>query len=276
MGHNESMTLLNVGRLFDANVLLKPLLEDPTAPLPPRIIPAVEKSRPPVYSGELKALLTSQLSRATQALNPRHIISPPSLARHVLPLADAAKILGPFSKRREVNIRWRFFTREWKKILPPLQVKVEDTSSAREGISQSTSNEAVARAGIRAVGLQGMGVHEELVKLAGPVRMPPPLTRKQRKALGDASLHTPPPTRPQFQSELPNRWLRRRHRELLGRLPVLQYFPNSNEGRGHYKATLEPNALAHFEAIHHKRHAEADQADMEWIKQAETKTALKK
>jgi hypothetical protein len=270
------MIPLSFHRWTDAKMLLKPLLGDPTAPLHPRIIPAVEKSRPPVYSGELNALLTSRVSRTTQAIKPQHIISPSSLPPNVHPESDAAKMLGPFSKRREVNIRWRFFTREWKKVLPPLQVEVEETSSSHEVISQSTSKEAVARAGIRAVGFQGMGVHEELVKLAGPVRIPPPLTCRQRKALGDASLPTPPPTRPQFQSELPNRWLRRRHRELLGRLPVLRYSYNSNERCGRYKTTLEPNALAHFERIHHKRHAEADQADMEWIKLAETQTALKK
>ncbi|KAJ6627104.1 hypothetical protein B0H10DRAFT_1780292, partial [Mycena sp. CBHHK59/15] len=103
---------------------IEPVLVDPTAPKPPPIIPAVEKSRPPVYSAELKALLMSPHSRTTRPLSQKELDFPTTLPARANPASDDAWLLGPLSKRRETNIRWRYFVAEWKKVRTPLQVVV--------------------------------------------------------------------------------------------------------------------------------------------------------
>src|SRR5204863_39349 len=83
--------------LENHEALIQPLLTDPSAPLPPRIIPSVEKSRPPVYSPEVVTLLTSPFSRTTKALKPQDLSFPPTLPQRANPTSDMAKLLGPFS-----------------------------------------------------------------------------------------------------------------------------------------------------------------------------------
>ncbi|KAJ7293404.1 hypothetical protein C8J57DRAFT_1490821 [Mycena rebaudengoi] len=94
---------------------MEPILTDPTEPIPPKIIPAVEKSRPPVYSQELTALLTSPHSRIRRPLDKKHLACPTTLPARADPASADARLLGPFSKRRETNIRWRYFVAECKK-----------------------------------------------------------------------------------------------------------------------------------------------------------------
>lgn len=180
-------------------------------PPPPRIISAVEKSRPPVYSSELKALLTSSAARRKKPIDAKNLVSPPTLPTRADPTSEDARLLGPLSKRREVNIRWRYFTAEWQKIRPPLQVVV-----AGAGVSPGD----ISRAQIRGVGFQGTGVFEDVESLAGPLRAAPPLTRRELDA-GKSS--------GELQSRHPSRWLRRRHQHLLSRLPILTYEPPVEE-----------------------------------------------
>ncbi|KIJ68219.1 hypothetical protein HYDPIDRAFT_124452, partial [Hydnomerulius pinastri MD-312] len=59
--------------------LMEPLLSDPNAPLRAPIIPGKEKSRPPVYSPALTALLTSANSRRTKPLDKKHLDFPPRM-----------------------------------------------------------------------------------------------------------------------------------------------------------------------------------------------------
>ncbi|KAG1875566.1 hypothetical protein DFJ58DRAFT_675490, partial [Suillus subalutaceus] len=173
--------------------LMEPLLSDPNAPLPPPIIPGKESSRPPVYSQELTALLTSGLARRKRPLVPGDLSFPPILPQRADPNSSDAQILGPFSKRREVNARWKYFRQEWKKVLPPLQISV---SPSRE-VGDEGSDLGTLTA-VRKIGFDGTTVLEELVQL----------TTKPKNASG---------------AFLPRRWLRRRYQELLGRLPILTF-----------------------------------------------------
>ncbi|KAG6860245.1 hypothetical protein C0995_013738 [Termitomyces sp. Mi166 len=238
--------------------LMKPILSDPDAQIPPRIILNSEKSRPPVYSPELKALLLSSDSRKTKALTAKSLDFPPALPPRVDPSSEDARLLGPFSKRREVNIRWRYFTKEWKKVFPPLQVAVKDSTSECD----RTSTEDLSRAGVRALGMQGRGIYENVQAVAGPLTVPRPLTRKERLSRGtevDISV----------QSRHPSRWLRRRYQELLGRLPILAYTPTRDKNKqssGRYSVSLSSNALA--PALRHdpSRYPEVEPvADLEWL-----------
>lgn len=169
----------------------------------------MEKSRPPVYSPELTTLLTSQFSR-NKPLKPKRLDSPPKLPARADPTSEEARLVGPLSKRREVNIRWRYYTEEWKKILPPLQVQVRDKAADTTAVNPGD----VQRAGIRPIGLQGAGVQEELHDLATQGQGRPLPRREQRSRFQEA-------ISPQFKA--PRRFVRRRFQDLLGQIPVLTY-----------------------------------------------------
>ncbi|KAF9462128.1 hypothetical protein BDZ94DRAFT_1262005 [Collybia nuda] len=208
--------------------LMDPLLRDPVTPLPPYIIPSVEKSRPPVYSSELRTLLMSGLSRRTKPLSPKSLASPPPLPGRADPTSEEARLLGRLSKRREINIRWRYFTTEWAKVYPPLQVVVEGSEPSMLDL---------ARAGVRSIGFQGIRVFEEIERIAGSAHTAPPLTRREMKAgkiPGNVQLRHP------------SRWLRQRYRQLLFRTPILTYVPLAKglgEKRGKYVVSSSPGAF---------------------------------
>ncbi|KAH7910694.1 hypothetical protein BJ138DRAFT_982405, partial [Hygrophoropsis aurantiaca] len=194
--------------------LMEPLLSDPSAPLPPPIIREKESSRPPVYSPELAALLTSGLSRRTKPLSPKDLSFPPTLPERANPMSEEAALLGPFSKRREVNIRWRYFTKEWKKILPPLKISLEEHSLVEEA---GIVKEPASPIDLRGIGFHDTNVLEEVLYLAGR-----PWERQQRtRRLKHNSNESTSPVISPFDGHLPKRWLQRRYQELLGRLPIL-------------------------------------------------------
>jgi hypothetical protein len=240
--------------------VIKPILSDPNAPIPPRIIPAKEKSRPPIYSPELKALLTSAHSRTTKALEPRSLIFPPKFAPRADPYSEEALLQGPLSKRREVNIRWRYFVTEWKKVRPPLQVLVKNDS---DQAIHNEGTEDVIRAGIRGFGLQGYGVFEEIENLIGSPWMPKAPTRKGQETREKVSNDSIP--------RHPSRWLRRRYQELLGRLPILAYSGRTQDGRSisGYSVSLSPRAIAPSQRYTANRLAEVDSVDLAWLTQAD-------
>ena len=252
---------------------LQPLLTDPNAPPQPRIIPAVEKSRPPVYSPELRALLYSSLARPTKPLSPSRLKTPHTLPERADPNSEQAHLLGPFSKRREVNIRWRYFTKEWKKTLPPLQVHVREWA-ADEEVVLKTDDESVARAGIRPIGLQNSGVFEEAEKIAASVK-PMPVPRRERIA-SQLEQQTPPSTTEPYLLSLPTglrltkRFVRRRYQQLLGRIPILTYSVEApKEGKptkpGSYSVSLSPHAAAKSMRTSPVGLPIANAADLKWI-----------
>lgn len=244
---------------------LTPLLSHPAAPAPPRIIPSVERSRPPIYGPELTALLLSPYTRPS-GKTPRqsHLRSPPTLPPRAGPSSEDARLFGPFSKRREVNIRWRYFSYQWKRLYPPLEVSVK-----QQGAQETSSQEdALLGARIRGVGTQTVGQLDEVKSLAGPASEKPPAPRRMDQ------IYLPHPhTSTSDRRLLPNRFLRRRYRDLLGRIPVLtySYVPGesvtSSNGypMGKYDVSLAPTALSPYvrqETVHSQ---ELDTVDLAWF-----------
>jgi len=250
-----------------------PLLTDPNAPPAPRIIPNYERSRPPVYSPELTALLTSTHSRTTKALQKGNLESPPIMPPRADPSSEQTRLLGPFSKRREVNLHWRYFKREWKKVYPPLQLSVKEISDPFEMVNEPSGKHDTARVGVRGVGLQGGRVLEEAQLLAGPAWKP--LTTPRRAKQGPESRRPNSPENP-FTSSLPTRWLRKRYQNLLGRVPILTYYPKEREN-GHdnyeptnrYEVTLAPSAISSHIRYGANRLPPIDEANLRWIRLAE-------
>ncbi|KAE9408283.1 hypothetical protein BT96DRAFT_954212 [Gymnopus androsaceus JB14] len=171
--------------------LMEPLLIQPNAPPPDPIIRSVPKSRPPVYSPELKALLTNSASRE-KPLELHQLKFPPTLS-------PQARLLGPLSKRLEFNTRWRYFEREWKKVYPPLEVAVQKEKTGRAN----------------AIGFQDQGLIDHINDMVRPSAATSPMTRRERLS---SNAQLPPPTQ-----RHPSRWLRRRYQDLLGRLPILVF-----------------------------------------------------
>jgi hypothetical protein len=247
---------------------LKPLLSDLNSPMPLRIIPTEEKSRPPVYSPELAALLTSAHSRKTKLLDKSSLITPPTLPKRADRLSAEARLLGRLSKRREVKIRWRYFTTEWKKVLPPLQVAVREKSRSKELCRETSEIRAVTRAGIRNIGMQGSGVLEDVQSLVGlpwTDRIP---TRREIRARDQNINLLSVPRQPM------TRWLRRRYQELLGRLPILVYSYFEQEGDhtfGKFEVSQHPSAITPSKRHNITRLAEVDDVGLTWIQQVDKK-----
>jgi hypothetical protein len=225
----------------------------------------VERSRPPAYGPELTALLLSPFTRPSgKTPKSSHLPSPPTLPPRANPSSENARLFGPFSKRREVNIRWRYFTNQWKRLYPPLEVSVK-----QQGTRETSSQEdAILDAKIRSVGMQTAGLLDEVKSLAGPASEKPPAPRRTDQ-IYLPHIHTSAADR----RSLPNRFLRRRYRELLGRIPVLTYsyvpaesVTNSNDNpTGKYDVSLAPTALSLYvrqETVHSQ---ELDAVDLAWF-----------
>ncbi|KAL1740140.1 hypothetical protein HDZ31DRAFT_48093 [Schizophyllum fasciatum] len=182
--------------------LIEPLLTDPSAPPPPPLIPGVERSRPPTYSRELKALLMSSISHSTRPLLSDDIQHPRSLGGRDDPKSAESRIYGPLSKRREVNLRKRFFAEESKKVAAPLEVVAERPLQER-----GSDAGVLLRAGVRGVGFQGLGLFAHIERMAG--------LRKDRGDPSDDASNSG------SSIKQPSYWLRRRYQVLLGRIPIL-------------------------------------------------------
>ncbi|KAI0785075.1 hypothetical protein C8Q75DRAFT_868039 [Abortiporus biennis] len=253
--------------------LIEPLLDDPLSPLPKPIIPAVEKSRPPVYSAELTALLTSTISRTAKALRLKDLEHPTTLPSRADPKSEEARLLGPFSKRRLVNLHQRFLKDEEKKVLPPLQL--QDGSSDSSKADVATLNQL----GVRGFGLQGTGVLEEAIAIAGPP-CHSQTTRRERRLSATRSIpadsevlsleHASPQTSSassSVETHLPRRWVRRRYRELLYTVPILSYDPDTtqSEHKGRYTVSLASSAVGKATQGSFHRIPEVDIVDKAWM-----------
>lgn len=229
--------------------LLEPLLSDPHATRPPPIIPGKEKSRPPVYSTELRALLTSGCSRKNP-LKDKDLTFPPTLPERAKPGSEEAKLLGPLSKRREVNARWRFFTTEVKKVLPPLQISIESplSDSANDDMRQP-----------RRIGFFETDILQQALDLAGYTCIPSSPTNRQCGP-SIAPERAPNP----FDGKLPARWLRRRYRELLGRLPILTHRPAKSVSCS-YSVSIPSDALTGGKPQASRLRSVGDE-DLAWIR----------
>ncbi|KAF8560203.1 hypothetical protein OG21DRAFT_1502537, partial [Imleria badia] len=212
--------------------LIEPLLSDPDPSLLPPTNQRKERTRSPAYSPELATLLTSGISRTTRALQKHHLVSPPGLPERAKTNSQDAMLLGPLSRRREYNIRWRFFKNEWKKVYPPLQISLHHP--ANRSNTDSLSNPPLN------FGFQNALTLQELLALAGsPSRLPDP-PRKQRRL---HRIQETSDTNP-FDANLSVRWLRRRYQALLSRVPLLVPRPSPQDNFKYtYDVQLADNAI---------------------------------
>ncbi|KAF9076099.1 hypothetical protein BDP27DRAFT_1210775 [Rhodocollybia butyracea] len=237
--------------------LMEPFTAQPDSP-PDPIIPAVPTSHPPVYSPELAALLTASASRiSSKSLEPHQLEFPPILSPRANPNSEEAQLLGPLSKRLELNTRWRYFTREWKKVLPPLEVTLR-----KEDGSISTPAD-VSSSGSKNIGFQGQRILNSIENIVGPSTLPAPMPRRERP-LSEDQLPSDRPTRH------PSRWLRRRYQDLLGRIPVLLMIPSAHKLQKpvlHIKLSLNSLSLVGRSSAYRRPHL--DPVNLAWLERAD-------
>ncbi|VDB99572.1 unnamed protein product [Peniophora sp. CBMAI 1063] len=232
------------------HAIMKPLLSDPSQPKPPRIIAAAPKSHPPVYSPELAALsISGSARRVGKPLKPDQLANPPKMPARADPSSSEHKLYGPLSKRRQSNIRWRFFTDNWQKLHAPLELTVDPTPSSSKG-------KEVMRGVPRCIGIYGQGVLEDVKSVANASHgMRTPIPRRQRRSLRadeDAGWRHETPA-----GIAPSRFLRRRYAELLGKIPILTYTKT-----GKYVVSLDGAAM------HQERDyllADIDESERGWL-----------
>jgi hypothetical protein len=182
-------------------MILKPFMYTKGA-LPDTIIAGnLGSSRPPMYSPALTALLTSPHSRTTKPLSKSDIIRPRNLPACANPLSDEARIHGPFSKRREVNIRWRQFKTETKKLLPPLDACLANSIIKDPNRTLDANLENL----------------ENVESAVGELCRGPTKTRREQKDMKKDESRT------LSDHRHPSRWVRRRYRWLLSCSPRLMY-----------------------------------------------------
>jgi hypothetical protein len=199
-----------------------------------------------------------------KALSAKNLENPPTLPTRADPWSEEARVFGPFSKRRRVNIIWKYFTNNWRRLYPPLELSMVPEPSA-------SPSSAPPKSAVRDVGLQGLGLLEEVRRLAGPIRNSPPMPRRQRrelKAMVPESSETHSREHSTFYlSETSTRFMRRRYRELLGRLPILTYKPNLSGSRsGGYSVSLDQAAIHPQIRTPPSTLPDTDAVDLAWIK----------
>lgn len=248
-------------------------MHDSAAPLPERIIPAVEKSRPPTYTPELVALHTSSLSRTSKALSPKALQVPTTLPERADPKSELARLLGPFSKRREVNIHKRFYKEELLKILPPLEVVTPHNDSQQD---------AGPNRPLRGTGLESTNVFEEVEAISGSPWAPPPVTLRGRETGNESSSSVPEEANPRIRTNLRQRFVRRRFQHLLAQIPILSQKPSkapsgsSDNAPIRYVVTRSPRAMLNDRRNNTQRYPLASAADMAWFELAESESQKKK
>jgi hypothetical protein len=197
-------------------------LVDPKTPKPEPIIPGIHRSRPPTYPPTLKAILGAAVAKSNDKTHrPAQLEHPPTLPARADPKSEDAKLLGPFSLRRQVNIRWRFFSQQRDLTWWPLEVD----SRALAGVPTSPSHS------VPSTGFEGLGIVQEIERLATQLGDQPhsiPLRQdafREQDATMDA-VHAPllPPPKLPTRSR---RWMRRRYRELLAKIPALVAQPSN-------------------------------------------------
>ncbi|KIK70792.1 hypothetical protein GYMLUDRAFT_32852 [Collybiopsis luxurians FD-317 M1] len=235
--------------------LMEPFIAQPeSAPQHP-IIPGVPESRPPAYSAELVALLTHTVSRAVgKPIDLRHIQFPPTLSPRANPNSEEARLLGPLSKRLEYNTRWRYYTREWKKVYPPLEVAVK----RKDGALFTTMAEVLA-ADAKAGRFQDRGLFGDIENIVGSSLGASPITRRERSS---SQVEYVPDKKPRH----PSAWLRRRYQALLGRIPVLSYTPHK-----HFNVYLSPNSHSILARMSAHRRPKVDSVNLAWLEHSDAK-----
>jgi len=245
---------------------------NPQTPRPDPIIPGVDRSRPPTYSPTLQAILGAAVAKSNdKSHTPVQLEHPPTLPGRADPKSEDARLLGPLSLRRQVNIRWRFFSQQRDLTWWPLEVD----SSGLAGIhpSPSYSNPCT--------GFEGLGMVQEIERLATQLGDQPRSISLRQNAVREQDatrdvVHASPLPPPKLPTRS-RRWVRRRYRELLAKIPALvaQSSNASNKRPSTPKyAVRRSSEEAYVQGQGQRRTTTSE--EIEWIRRADEAAATMK
>ena len=195
---------------------------------------------------------------------------PPTLPARADPRSEDARLLGPLSLRRQVNIRWRFFSQQRDLTWWPLEVG----SSALAGIEPSPSHS------IPSTGFERLDMVQEIERLATQSSDRPgdKCLRQDTVREHDATtnvVHTPPLLPPKLPTRS-RRWMRRRYRDLLAKIPALVVQPSNPSEKD--KSTLKyvvrrSSEEAYIQGQGQRRTTTSEES--KWIRRADEAAATK-
>ena len=181
----------------------------------------------------MTARLVSELSRhGSSPRTQKQLQNPPTLPPRADPESSDAKILGPLSKRREVNLRWRFFEGETARVQVPIEVSRVHISQASESHDKPRETNTLEGAKVGdagqprppSVGFQGTTVLRDLEVIASPNRNQP-----LQNATNDP-----------VSASAVNHFIRRQHRKILRKIPILTHCSHPSGPAGKYEVSLSP------------------------------------
>ena len=214
-----------------------------------------------MYSPALRALLLEAKSRINgKSLSKSRLQYPVDYPQRGIPGTAEQAIMGPLSKRRQKNLLWRGFVMETKKVHYPFEVVVSQRQTAEEASHPA----ALVTRGVRPLGFQDQGLYEEVEAIAG--FKPAVLTGRERKALGIPAYHPVPRLSLHPKSRLTERFIRRRFRQLIDKIPILKYSYDDTSGKPpSYSVHISPHALTkeHRYVTDKMSHATAE--DLAWV-----------
>lgn len=169
-------------------------------------------SREPTYHPALRSLLFSEHARDRRhhRSSEAELAYPPKLEKRD---EEQTRLLGPISKRRELNAKKRHRVKLLDQTLPPLEIQLVQAASAGEPAEELDLS----------LPLQDLDLVSESQALGHSRRR-------------DTSSNPSPPLK---------RWLRRRYNQVLGKIPILSYSIDSGKfsvTRSTDTATIAPSA----------------------------------
>jgi len=197
-------------------------------------------------------------------MRPSSLINPPLLPPRHDPNSEEARILGRLSLRREFNHRRKFFRTEVQKVLPPLEI-----------LEEQSANRHHPRRRLEKLHLPQM--LKNMVKIRKPER--------PKRSIPVKTMDQDQEDPEQINSDaddvdrLPSRFLRRRHKLLLGKIPILGYTVIKSEKnpipRPSYSVYMNPDGLSPDNQYHTDRLSEAGSLNTTWIRLANNQGKIK-
>ncbi|CAE6412726.1 unnamed protein product [Rhizoctonia solani] len=191
-------------------------------------------TRPPPFPPALKALLSSPLARTKSGLK----LQPDEPSALSLAI-DKRGWLGKLPERRERNLWWNWWREEPTKTLVPTEIVVEPSpgnvntlssdATGPENGSSTTSSKASLR--LRQLGLPVAKTQEsDLIHRVEEYSRSYTLPKPPRRSTGRASDSQDQGLGAGMVVPPQSRFMRRRYRELLSKMPLLAFKPASSSG----------------------------------------------
>jgi len=190
------------------------------------IPPNPQLPQPPYLSPAIISLSNSLYGRESgKRVGMRDFEHPPTLPARATPSSEDARLLGPFSRRRLVNERWRFFKQEMSRLLPPLRIRTEAAvNGAEEATTLPRKHEHTL--------IHPADLLHAFLKDASQTQLTNLPRRTGQEVAADGSKvnlgHNS-----RLTSNVPRKWtlgrsprfFRRRHQEILRLLPIMTQIP---------------------------------------------------